>query len=190
MEVALRELLIEKSVVSADELRAAVEDMDSRTPARGGRVVARAWIDPAFRERLLNDGPAACRELDVDVSPALLTVVENTEDVHNAVVCTLCSCYPRPLLGLPPSWYKSTEYRARMVREPRLVLAEFGLELPDDVAVRVHDSTADLRYLVLPMRPSGTAGMDETGLASLVTRDCMIGVAVPTAGRTASVPAA
>ena len=183
MEVALRELLIDKGVISADEIRAAVEDMDTRTPARGAQVVARAWTDPAFKEQLLADGPAACAEMGVDVSPALLTVVENTEDVHNVIVCTLCSCYPRPLLGLPPSWYKAKAYRSRVVREPRSVLAEFGLELPADVTVRVHDSTADLRYLVLPRRPEGTEHMSEEELASLVTRDCMIGVAVPRVGR-------
>lgn len=176
LEIAVRELLIEKGVVTADEIRAGVEDMDGRTPERGARVVARAWTDPSFRERLLADGPAACAELDIDVSPARLTVVENTDDVHNVIVCTLCSCYPRPLLGLPPSWYKSSSYRARMVREPRAVLAEFGTELPDGVSVRVHDSTADLRYMVLPQQPAGTDGMSEPELAGLVTRDSMIGV--------------
>ncbi|MFQ5425884.1 MAG: nitrile hydratase subunit alpha, partial [Gaiellales bacterium] len=186
MEIAVRELLIEKGVITADEVRAAIEDMDSRTPARGARVVARAWTDPDFKERLLADGPAACLEMGIDVSPALLAVVENTDGVHNAIVCTLCSCYPRPLLGLPPSWYKSAAYRSRMVREPRSVLDEFGLELGEDVAVRVHDSTAEMRYLVLPQRPAGTEGMTEDELAALVTRDCMIGVAVPSVNRTTS----
>jgi nitrile hydratase len=176
LEVAVRELLIEKGVVSADEIRAGVEDMDGKTPERGARVVARAWSDPAFKERLLSDGPAACAELGIDVSPARLTVVENTDDVHNVIVCTLCSCYPRPLLGIPPSWYKSSDYRARMVREPRAVLEEFGTALPDGVSVRVHDSTADLRYMVLPQQPPDAEGLDEAGLAKLVTRDSMIGV--------------
>lgn len=176
LEVAVRELLVEKGVVNADEIRAGIEDMDGRTPERGARVVARAWIDPAFKERLLADGPSACAELDIDVSPARLTVVENSDDVHNVIVCTLCSCYPRPLLGLPPSWYKSADYRARMVREPRAVLQEFGTVLQADVAVHVHDSTADLRYMVLPRRPAGTDGLSEDELAELVTRDSMIGV--------------
>ena len=176
LEVAVRELLIEKGVLSADEIRAGVEDMDGRTPERGARVVARAWSDPAFKERLMADGPAACAELDIDVSPARLTVVENTGDVHNVIVCTLCSCYPRPLLGLPPSWYKSADYRSRMVREPRAVLAEFGTELAPGVAVRVHDSTADLRYMVLPQQPVGTDELNEAELAELVSRDSMIGV--------------
>ncbi len=189
LEMAVRELLIEKGVVGADEVRAAVEDMDARTPSRGARVVARAWTDPDFKARLLADAPAACRELDIDVSPALLTVTENTPDVHNVIVCTLCSCYPRPLLGLPPSWYKSAPYRSRMVREPRAVLHEFGLDLPSTLAVRVHDSTADLRYMVLPCRPEGTENMNEDELAALVTRDCMIGVAVPSMSRAVAEPA-
>ena len=172
----MRDLLIEKGVLSADEIRAGVEDMDGRTPERGARVVARAWSDPAFRERLMTDGPSACAELDIDVSPARLTVAENTDDVHNVIVCTLCSCYPRPLLGLPPSWYKSADYRARMVREPRAVLAEFGTELAPGVTVRVHDSTADLRYMVLPQRPADSEDLNEAELAELVSRDSMIGV--------------
>lgn len=176
LELAIRELLIEKSIVTADDVRAGVEDMDGRTPERGARVVARAWSDPSFKERLLADGPAACAELEIDVSPARLTVVENTADVHNVIVCTLCSCYPRPLLGLPPSWYKSSDYRARMVREPRAVLEEFGTVVADEVAVRVHDSTADLRYMVLPLQPDGARGLSEDELVPLVTRDSMIGV--------------
>jgi nitrile hydratase len=178
LEIAMRELLIEKGVITADEVRAGVEEMDGRTPERGARVVARAWLDPDFKERLITDGPAACAELEIDVSPARLTVVENTNDVHNVIVCTLCSCYPRPLLGLPPSWYKSSSYRSRTVREPRVVLEEFGTLIPNDVAVRVHDSTADLRYMVLPQRPTGTENMAEAELAALVTRDSMIGTSV------------
>jgi nitrile hydratase len=179
MEVAVRELLIDKGILTADEIRRQVEDMDSRTPARGAKVVAAAWSNPGFRTRLLTDGNAAVEELGLDRGPYKLVVVENTTSVHNVIVCTLCSCYPRWLLGLPPDWYKSRSYRSRMVREPRAVLREFGLELPDTVTVRVHDSTADMRYLVLPMRPAGTDGFSEEQLAALVSRDTMVGVAVP-----------
>lgn len=178
MEIAVRELLVEKGIIDAAELHSQVEKMDARSPALGARVVARAWVDPAYKQRLLTDGSAACAELGIDVDDLLLVVVENTDEVHNVVVCTLCSCYPRNLLGLPPDWYKSRAYRSRVVSEPRTVLAEFGLHLPDHVAVRVHDSTADMRYLVLPKRPPGTGHMSEEELASLVSRDCMIGVAV------------
>jgi nitrile hydratase len=179
MEVAVRELLIEKGILSADEVRRQVEDMDSRTPARGAKVVAHAWADPAYKARLLEDGNAALEEIGLDRGLYKLVVVENTPAVHNVIVCTLCSCYPRWLLGLPPDWYKSRNSRSRVVREPRAVLEEFGLKLPDDVTVRVHDSTADMRYLVLPARPSGTDGWSEEQLAGLVTRDTMVGVAVP-----------
>lgn len=177
LETALRELLIEKGVVTADAVRQAVEDIEDRTPALGARLVARAWVDPAFKERLLTDAPAAARELGIDVGATQLTVVENTPEVHNLIVCTLCSCYPRAVLGLSPAWYKSASYRSRAVREPRAVLAEFGTEIPDEVTVRVHDSTADLRYLVLPMRPADTDELDEEALSALVGRDSMIGVA-------------
>jgi nitrile hydratase len=179
LEMAVRELLVEKGILTASEIRAAVEAMDARSPAQGARVVAKAWRDPAFKARLLADGTRACQELGIDMGPTNLCVVENTPAVHNLVVCTLCSCYPRMLLGLPPDWYKSRPYRSRAVREPRAVLAEFGTVLPDGVAVRVHDSTADLRYLVLPMRPAGTEGWSEERLAALVGRDSMIGVALP-----------
>jgi nitrile hydratase len=179
MEIAVRELLVEKGVLSADDVRRQVENMDSRTPARGAAVVARAWSDAAFKARLLGEGNAALEDIGLERGPYKLVVVENTPAVHNVVVCTLCSCYPRWLLGLPPDWYKSRSYRSRTVREPRAVLREFGLELSDDVTVRVHDSTADMRYLVLPARPSGTDGWSEERLASIVTRDCMIGVALP-----------
>jgi nitrile hydratase len=168
---ALRELLEEAGVLAPGEI----------TPALGAQVVARAWTDPAFKARLLADGSAAVREFGVEMGTTPLHVVENTESVHNMIVCTLCSCYPKPLLGIPPDWYKSFEYRSRAVREPRAVLAEFGVRLPEGVTVRVHDSTADLRYLVLPRRPEGTEGWDEARLAELVTRDCMIGTAVPSA---------
>jgi nitrile hydratase len=179
MEVSLRELLVEKGVLSEQQIGAMVEDMRSRGPERGARVVARAWTDPAFKQRLLANGTAACEELGLDVPALRLVVVENTAQTHNMIVCTLCSCYPRMLLGIPPDWYKSRPYRSRAVREPREVLAEFGLKIPDDVAIRVHDSTADMRYMVLPMRPAGTEGWSEDRLASIVTRDSMIGVAVP-----------
>ncbi len=179
MEVSLRELLVEKGVTTEAEVRATLEDVRARTPERGARVVARAWTDPEFKARLLADGTKACQELGLDVPALRLVVVENTPRVHNMIVCTLCSCYPRMLLGLPPDWYKSRNYRSRAVREPRAVLAEFGLRLPDEVQVRVHDSSADMRYLVLPMRPAQTAGWSEERLAGIVTRDCMIGVAVP-----------
>ena len=177
LEAAVRELLIEKSVFTADEVRRAVEVMDARSPAQGARIVARAWVDPDYKARLLADGSAAARELGIDVGPTRLAVVENTAHVHNLIVCTLCSCYPRWVLGLPPDWYKSKAYRSRAVREPRAVLAEFGTAIAPAVTVRVHDSTAELRYLVLPMRPAGTDGMSEEALAALVTRDSMIGVA-------------
>jgi nitrile hydratase len=179
MEVTLRELLVEKGVLSQAQIDAEVENMRSRTPERGARVVARAWVDPAFKRRLLADGTKACEELGLDVPALKLLVVENTPEVHNAIVCTLCSCYPRMLLGIPPDWYKSFNYRSRMVREPRAVLAELGLKIPDHVAIRVHDSTADMRYMVLPMRPAATDGWSEERLATLVNRDSMIGVGLP-----------
>ena len=179
MEVSLRELLVEKGLLTGEQIDAEVENMRSREPTRGAFVVARAWTDAAYRKRLLENGTQACQALGLDVPALRLVVVENTPQVHNAIVCTLCSCYPRMLLGLPPDWYKSRPYRSRMVREPRKVLAEFGLVLPSEVSIRVHDSTADMRYLVLPMRPPGTEGWNEERLASIVTRDCMIVVSVP-----------
>jgi nitrile hydratase subunit alpha len=179
MEVSLRELLAQKGIVSDAELEAEVADMRARGPGRGAKVVARAWSDPAFKQRLLADGTKACEELGLDVPALRLVVVENTPEVHNVIVCTLCSCYPRMLLGIPPDWYKSRNYRSRVVREPRVVLAELGLGIPEDVALRVHDSTADMRYMVLPMRPAGTEGWSEAQLAGLVGRDAMIGVALP-----------
>ncbi len=179
MEIAVRELLIEKGIITPEEIRHQIERMDARGHSRGARVVARAWTDPAFKARLLANGRAGCDEMGItDLEALHLVVVENTEKVHNVIVCTLCSCYPKPLLGLPPAWYKSLPYRRRMVREPRAVLKEFGLELPDDVVVRVHDSTADMRYMVLPRRPAGTEGWSEEKLAALVGRDCLIGVAL------------
>ena len=179
MEIAVRELLIEKGVTTAAEIAFQIDLMDSRSPANGAAVVARAWSDPDFRTRLLQDAAEASREMGFDIGPLRLIAVENTPDTHNLIVCTLCSCYPRNLLGLPPDWYKSRAYRSRAVREPRAVLAEFGLVLPDGVTVRVHDSTADMRYIVLPARPAGTEGLAEGELAALVTRDSMIGTGLP-----------
>jgi len=179
MEISLRELLVEKGIVTEEQVDATVEDMRNRTPERGAKVVARAWVDAGFKQRLLENGTKACEELGLDVPALKLLAVENTPQVHNAIVCTLCSCYPRMLLGIPPEWYKSRNYRSRMVREPRAVLAEFGLQIPENTQIRVHDSTADMRYIVLPMRPAGTEGWSEERLATLVNRDSMIGVAVP-----------
>lgn len=179
MEVSLRELLVEKGILTEGEVSEEVEAMRRRTPAIGARVVAKAWTDARFKEQLLENGSRACESLGIEVAALKLVVVENTATTHNVVVCTLCSCYPRMLLGIPPEWYKSRNYRSRTVREPRAVLSEFGLRLNEDIKVRVHDSTADMRYLVLPMRPAGTDGWSEEKLASIVTRDCMIGVAVP-----------
>jgi nitrile hydratase len=179
MEVSLRELLVEKGIVTEAQVAATVADMRERTPERGAKVVAHAWVDDGYRKRLLADGSRACEELGLDVPALRLVVVENTRQTHNMIVCTLCSCYPRMLLGIPPDWYKSRNYRSRAVSEPRKVLSEFGLLIDEKTAIRVHDSTADMRYLVLPMRPAGTEGWSEERLASIVTRDCMIGVAVP-----------
>jgi len=177
METAIRELLVEKRLIGPDEIRRQIEVLDSRTPALGAKVVARAWVDPEFRRRLLADGRAACEELGISFyDDTRLIVLENTDKVHNLIVCTLCSCYPRPVLGLPPDWYKLKPYRARAVSEPRAVLAEFGTIIPDDVEVRVSDPTAMVRYLVLPKRPEGTENYSEEQLAALVTRDTMIGV--------------
>jgi nitrile hydratase len=173
--LALRELLIGAGHYSAEEELAMIARMSGASPENGGRIVARAWLDTAFHQRLIEDGGAAIRELGFDLSPVEFTVMENTPDVHNVIVCTLCSCYPRALLGMSPAWYKSKNYRARVVREPRSVLAEFGVDLPEDVQVRVHDSTAELRYMVLPQRPAGTEGWPEKDLATLVTRDSLIG---------------
>jgi len=179
LEEAIRSLLIEKGVLTAQEIAAQVDLMDSRTPALGAKVVARAWVDAGFKRRLLKDTRAALSELGIDIGTlAEFATVENTPKVHNVIVCTLCSCYPKMLLGVPPAWYKSLAYRSRTVVDPRGVLADFGVELPKDVEVRVHDSTADLRYIVLPMQPKGTRGWTEAELARLVTRDSMIGTAV------------
>lgn len=179
MEIAIREILVEKGILTAAEISAAIDKMDSRSPANGAKVVARAWTDPSFKERLLRDAGAAAREMGFDLGNLKLIAVENTESTHNMIVCTLCSCYPRNLLGLPPDWYKQRAYRSRAVKAPRKVLREFGLEIPEETSVRVHDSTADMRYIVLPARPDGTEGLAEPQLAKLVTRDSMIGVGLP-----------
>jgi nitrile hydratase len=178
LEIALRELMIEKEILTAREIQEKIEEWDGKCPEVGARIVAKAWTDPAFKARLLADGNAGVGELGLSVPGLKLVVLENTDDVHNMIVCTLCSCYPRPILGLPPLWYKSREYRSRAVREPRSVLAEFGTEIPDNVEVRVVDSTADCRFLVLPQRPEGTDGWSEDQLVGIVSRDSMIGTAV------------
>jgi nitrile hydratase subunit alpha len=179
MEVSLRELLVEKGIVTETQVAEEVAAMRMRTPAIGAKVVARAWVDDSYKQKLLENGSRACEELGIEVAALKLVVVENTPSTHNVVVCTLCSCYPRMLLGIPPEWYKSRSYRSRTVSEPRAVLAEFGLRIDENMKIRVHDSTADMRYLVLPMRPAGTEGWSEERLAAVVTRDCMIGVVVP-----------
>ena len=182
---ALEALLVEKGLVSTDAIDAVIELYETDIgPQNGAKVVARAWVDRAYRERLLANGAAAIAELGYRGDEgSTMVVLPNGPGIHNAVVCTLCSCYPWPVLGLPPSWYKSAPYRARMVSEPRAVLREFGLELPSETTIRVWDSTAEVRYLVLPERPDGTEGWDEEALAAIVTRDAMIGVALPVAER-------
>ncbi|MGD0595828.1 MAG: nitrile hydratase subunit alpha [Acidimicrobiales bacterium] len=185
LEIAVRELAIARGLISAADHRQWLEWMDAATPASGARLVAKAWVDTAYRERALANGTAAAQEIGInmyDRDP--LIVMANTPDVHNLVVCTLCSCYPRAVLGLPPLWYKSPSYRRRAVRWPREVLAEFGTIIPPEVEIRVHDSNANMRYLVMPMRPAGTEDWTEDKLAAIVTRDTMIGVSVPTASMT------
>ena len=176
MQSAVEALLILKGLIGEDDVGREIAIMAARDYRRGAKMVARAWTDPQYRSRLLGDGSAAARELGLDIGLLNLTVLENTPQVHHVIVCTLCSCYPRALLGIPPGWYKSREYRSRVVSEPRAVLSEFGTELPAHVQIQVHDSTADLRYMVLPMRPAGTEALDEEALAELVTRDSLIGV--------------
>ena len=177
LEQAMRELLIEKEIFSAADITRQMEKLDSVTPAMGGEFVAKFWADEDFRQAALKDGKAAAESMGIDMSVAPeLVILENTPEVHHVVVCTLCSCYPRAVLGLPPAWYKSVEYRSRTVADPRAVLKEFGTELPEDIEIRVADSTADMRYLVVPVRPDGTEGWSQAELAELVTRDSMIGV--------------
>ena len=184
----LEDLLVQNDVLTSDQVDAVIELYQEQLgPRHGARIVGRAWSDPVFKQRLLTDGTGIVREFGYDLDGAThrelpflnLDVVENTPQVHNVIVCTLCSCYPLSLLGPQPAWYKSIEYRGRVVREPRAVLREFGLELPDAQRVRVWDSTAENRYMVMPMRPDGTEGLDEGALADLVTRDSLIGVATP-----------
>jgi len=174
---AIRDLLLEKGVISDKDIQCQIEYQEARSPVNGARLVARAWVDPNFKARFIADPKAACAEMGIDATAINeFVVLENSEKVRHMVVCTLCSCYPRPILGRPPDWYKSFNYRQRAVSDPRGVMREFGLKLPEDVEVRVHDSTADIRYLVLPCRPKGTEGWTESELAKLVSRDSMIGV--------------
>ena len=175
---AIESLMIEKGICTLEEIQQMMDSVDSRSPTDGARVVARAWSDSEFKARLLADAESALKELEYKLPETTpkLTVVENTDTVHHMVVCTLCSCYPRALLGRPPDWYKSLAYRSRAVVDPRGVMLEFGLHLGDDVEVRVLDSTADMRFLVMPRRPAGSEGFSEEELAKLVTRDSMIGV--------------
>jgi len=174
---AIRELLLEKNVITREDIQTQVEYQEARSPVNGAKLVARAWTDAKFKARLIADPKAACAEMGIDATSLNeFVVLENTDKVRHMVVCTLCSCYPRPILGRPPDWYKSLNYRSRAVNDPRGVMREFGLELGPDVEVRVHDSTADIRYLVLPLRPPGTEAFSENELAKLVTRDSMIGV--------------
>ncbi len=189
LEIAVRELAIEKGLFTAEDHRKFAEWAESIGPAGGSRLVAKAWTDPAFKARVLADAVAACREIGIDWTEPTgsgtpsdymnLRVLEDTPSLHHVVVCTLCSCYPRPLLGHSPYWYRSPNYRRRIIRWPRPVLAEFGLNLPPEVEVRVEDSNQKCRFMVLPVRPAGTENWTEAQLAEIVTRDCMIGVALP-----------
>ena len=179
MTRAMQQLLEEKGLITADEVRRRMELFEEEFPQRGSKVIAHAWTDAAFRRRLLEDGKAACAEWGLELEADRLIALENTPEVHNLIVCTLCSCYPRALLGMPPTWYKSENYRRRVVREPRAVLEEFGTSIPESVSIRVHDSNADMRYVVVPMRPKGTEGWSEERLASILTRDTLVGVAIP-----------
>lgn len=178
LEMAIRELVIEKGLLTAQDIQRQIDSMDSRGIENGQEMIARAWSDPAYKARLLAEPMTMIREMGIDMDhQPQVKVVENTDDVHNVIVCTLCSCYPRSVLGIPPAWYKKKAYRARVVIEPRQVLSEFGTDVPDNVEVRVHDSTADLRYIVLPQQPEGTDGWSKDDLKALVSRDSLIGVA-------------
>jgi len=178
LEMAVRELLVEKGIFSAADVSRQIEQMDARTPAQGARIVAKVWTDPKYRELALRDGKAAAEQAGCDMLAAPeLVILENTPKLHHVVVCTLCSCYPRAVLGIPPAWYKSKEYRSRIVAEPRAVLREFGTSIAEDVEIRVVDSTADVRYLIVPVRPADTERLTESQLAEIVTRDSMIGFA-------------
>ncbi len=198
LEIAVRELAIEKGLFTAEDHRRFTEWAEQIGPAGGSRLVAKAWNDSAFKQRVLDDAVAACREIGIDWSEPTgvgtpsdymnLRVLEDTPDLHHVIVCTLCSCYPRPLLGHSPYWYRSPNYRRRLVRWPRQVLTEFGLSLPPEIEIRVEDSNQKCRFMVMPVRPDGTDGWSEEQLAEIVTRDCMIGVALPQPGRTADAP--
>jgi nitrile hydratase len=177
--IALKSILIENGILTADNIRHRLEIADQRTAHNGARMIARAWVDSSFKQRMLADAKAAALELGLEVTEGGLIAVENTADRHNIIVCTLCSCYPRSILGEPPAFYFSRAYRSRAVREPRKVLQEFGLHLRDGVKVVVHDSNADVRYIVLPARPEGTEHLEEEQLAALVSRDCLVGCALP-----------
>lgn len=181
MAQALEELLIAQGLFTADGMRQGLEQLAVARPENGARLVARCWVDPAFEERVLRSVNDAAIELGLTTDAIPIHAVKNTPQVHNVIVCTLCSCYPVALLGSSPDWYKSRTYRSRVVREPRAVLEEFGLHLPDDVEVCVHDSSAERRYIVIPMRPAGTEGLNEGELAACITRDCLIGTALPQA---------
>lgn len=180
LEISIRELLIERRLIAADDVRKQIEVLDSRSPVLGQKLVVRAWTDPDFRQRLLADGVAAAEEMGITIyDDTAFTVLEDKPNLHHMIVCTLCSCYPRAVLGLPPDWYKSKQYRSRAVKEPRAVLAEFGTIIPDDVQIMINDSTASQRYMVLPLRPEGTENFSNEQLEALVTRDTMIGVTLP-----------
>ena len=198
LEIALRELAIEKGLFTAEDHRQYTEFVEQLGPAPGSRFVAKAWVDPEFKQLALDDAIAACREVGIDwLEPTgfgtpsdftALHVLEDTPTLHHVIVCTLCSCYPRPLLGMSPEWYRTPNYRRRIVRWPRQVLGEFGLFLSEDVEIRVEDSNSKHRFMVLPLRPDGTEGWSEEALAEIVTRDCLIGVALPKPGRTSDTP--
>ncbi|MBF6227726.1 thiocyanate hydrolase subunit gamma [Nocardia abscessus] len=198
LETAIRELAIEKGLFSQEDHRRFAEWAESVGPHGGSKLVAKAWTDPDFKARLLADGTETCKEIGIDWrdptgsgTPSDYTyfyVLENTPQVHNVIVCTLCSCYPRPVLGMSPDWYRTPNYRRRLVRWPREVLAEFGLHFPPEVEIRVHDSNQKSRFMVMPMRPEGTEGWTEEQLAAIVTRDTMIGVALPQVDWTAQQP--
>lgn len=177
--LALKSLLIEQGIVTAEEIRKRMEFNERGSPHQAARMIAKAWLDPDYKARMMADTKAAAAELGIETTEAELVTLENTPERHNIVVCTLCSCYPRSLLGEPPAFYVSKAYRSRAVREPRQVLKEFGVDIPSDVDIAVHDSNADLRYVVMPMRPAGTDGMDEAELAALISRDCVVGCAIP-----------
>ena len=180
MNLAMQEILESKGLIKANQIREKIEKFDGDYPNRGAKVVARAWVDAKFKKRLFQDANPVIEELGIDLEHAArIIALENTTDVHNIVVCTLCSCYPRQLMGQPPTWYKSRSYRSRMVYEPRSVLKEFGTHIPDNVTIRTHDSNADMRYIVIPMRPENTTGWTEEKLEKIISRDSLVGVTIP-----------